>query len=333
MIRLIDQKVVYWGHGFVYSFSAGIVWIILIPVIFLLSLKIFFNKGSWIKKCFKHLLAIIIIAPTHAILFLSINYYIQSSFKLWIPGEEKNYAEYFPRAFPNLSADSALFYVIIVGLLTGYIIYLKNIRDSQHKALMEADLTESKLKNLQYQLQPHFLFNSLQTISNLMYLDTKVADEAIASLSDILRFSINNLNKNLISLQEEVDITRKYLDFQKLRFKDKVTYDIIFDGSLQNISVPSLILQPIVENSIKHSLESEDTSVSINIKVYKSESGIIFEILDTGPGFDSNFHQKKDEGGMKNLEKRLNYFYQNDYKLEVKNLSKGGAVVSIEIPK
>ncbi|MEO1030590.1 MAG: histidine kinase [Bacteroidota bacterium] len=251
---------------------------------------------------------------------------MKSLLTLWTPNDKTNYVAYMSRSFPNMSAHSALEYIILIGLLTGYIVYLKSKKVSEYKAEVEDNLNKSRIINLKYQLQPHFLFNSLQTISNLIRVNKNKADEAIANLSDILRFSINQLNSDSVKLKKEIEITEKYLSFQKVRFGDSIDFSINLEQSTSEAVVPSLILQPLVENSIKHGFETSGRSILIIIRAYIQGDKIVLEVRDNGPGFETNYYEKKNSNGLKNLTNRLKYFYDNAFDFIVENLPEGSSV-------
>ncbi len=330
--KLIDGEEVYWAHALIHSIGITLVWILLIPIIFVESVKIFFHSAKWIIRVRNHLLIVIFIAPLHAFLFLTLNYWLQTYLDLWLPERKKTYYEYLQRAFPNQSADSALFYGIVVGLLTAYILYLKNISDAKRQTVIEKNLTKTRLTNLRYQLQPHFLFNSLQTISNLFHIDKKKGDKAISNLSEVLRFSINHLEVDLVGLDEEIEITKKYLDFQKLRYSQTISYDFQIKGEISNIKVPCLILQPIVENSIKHGFEATGEKTALVIEIDCNTEHVNFLIKDNGPGFEKKDTYHKKSGGLENLKDRLKYFYMENCEFEILDVVHGSEIKMI-LPK
>ena len=171
----------------------------------------------------------------------------------------------------------------------------------------------------------------MQTISNLMHIDVKAADEAIANLSDILRFSINQLNNDLISIKEEIEIIQKFLSFQKLRFREQIDSSITVESHLEVEKIPALLLQPIVENSIKHGLETDGKSIKVNIDIFEEGGQIVLIIADNGPGFDEGFENKPNTTGIDNIRHRLQYFYKNDFDFDMVNFN-SGAKTTIRIP-
>nr|WP_321236150.1 histidine kinase [uncultured Psychroserpens sp.] len=330
LFNLVHDNKIPWTHIFLFNYNSFIIWILITPLLFYFSIKVLSKNHKWYTIVLKHFIFASIIAPTQALLFLSFDFFVQNNLSLWT----KNipYPNYIMDFLYLYSLEALLKYGIITGLLLGYILYIKNIVSSKQKADLEKNLAQSRIRNLKHQLQPHFLFNSMQTISNLMHINVNVADEAIANLSDILRFSINQLNNDLISLNEEIEIIKKYLSFQKLRFKDQVDYSLLISKHLESEKIPALLLQPIVENSIKHGFETSGESIKIKIEIVEEKNEIVIIVTDNGPGFMEGFENKPDATGLINLKHRLTYFYKEDFEFNMTNRKKG-AKTEIRLPK
>ncbi|WP_353779668.1 histidine kinase [Winogradskyella sp. 3972H.M.0a.05] len=232
----------------------------------------------------------------------------------------------------NIIDLNFLTYTSMLGIILIYY-YVKNLKKIENeKVVLTNELTESKVRILKSQLRPHFLFNSMQTISNLLHIDPDYADKAIADLSDILRHSINQLNVDFISIEEELDLTEKYLEFQKFRFDNKVLYRISCDNYLKQFKVPPFILQPLVENSIKHGYEISGENIEIVINVKDNGNWLLLEVIDNGEGFEVDYMTKENSTGLKNLKNRLQYLYRDQFNLNIVNLDRG-AMVEIKLLK
>ncbi len=164
---------------------------------------------------------------------------------------------------------------------------------------------QAQLQTLRYQLNPHFMFNSLNTISAYIHSNPDLADEVLHELADILRYSLDTGEQNSVSLQQEIAIIDKYLNIEKARFGDRLNVNLDIPSSLLNTQVPPLILQPIIENAIKHNAKQTELTITINVK--KSENTLVISISDNGSGFSDEVI-KKGYGlgiGMKNLQQRM----------------------------
>ena len=322
---------VFWFHTLLFYLGSSLSWIIFTPLIYKFCLWQFEKASPWYITFGHHLLFLILLIPAQTVVFLFIHYITPYEAS---PASQAELFKTYLRSFSFivLLLEGVITYCVFAGLLTGYLFYRRNQKVSLAKAKLEEHLMRSRVQNLKYQLQPHFLFNAMQTISNLMHLDVKKADEAIAGLSEILRFSIGQLNTDFITLKEEIDLTVKYLEFQKLRFNSMVEYSINAPEALYNCQVPALLLQPLVENSIKHGFESTGNAVEINISIAESNKKLCLKVADNGPGFEKDPGNAGGGVGIGNLGNRLQLLYGNTYYLEIVSTDPG-LEIRIEIPK
>jgi len=198
-------------------------------------------------------------------------------------------------------------FVIFNGLLWGSVIYfITRYIESRKKISNEKHFRkQAQLETLRYQLNPHFMFNSLNTISAYIHSNPDLADEVLHELADILRYSLDTADQQRISLQQEIDIIKKYLNIEKARFGDKLTVSFDISPSLANIQLPPLLLQPIIENSIKHNIKQQ--KLIIKIAIHPIKNGLELTISDNGKGFSKQIlEQSFNHGvGMKNLSQRI----------------------------
>ena len=322
---------VFWFHTFLFYLGSSLSWILFTPVIFRFCRWQFGKTSPWYSKLAWHLLFLMLLIPAQTVVFLFIHYI--TPYDASPASQAELFRAYLTSfSFLVLLLEGVITYCVLASLLTGYLFYRRNQRVSLAKAKLEEHLMRSRVQNLKYQLQPHFLFNAMQTISNLMHLDVKKADEAVAGLSEILRFSIAQLNTDFIRLKEEVDLTTKYLEFQKLRFGEMVEYTIKAPEALHKSKVPALLLQPLVENSIKYGFEKTGQAVTIRINIASKQEQLSIVVSDNGPGFSRKSTSNSEGIGLPNLENRLKLFYQQGYSLDISDQPQG-TEVRIEIPK
>jgi signal transduction histidine kinase len=211
-------------------------------------------------------------------------------------------------------------------------------REAQDRALrasqLETHLVEAKLQALQRQLQPHFLFNTLNTISALMHRDVDAADNMIARLSDLLRLSLQNLGVQETTLKEELDFLSKYLEIEQTRFRDRLT--VVFDVQPDTLDalVPNLILQPLVENSIKHGIGPKPSPGRIEIRARRTGSMLEIEVRDNGVGLSASRLRDFNSGGvgLSNTRSRLQHLYGAAHRFEFRQPAGGGLQVLMHIP-
>ncbi|MDG2018492.1 MAG: histidine kinase [Porticoccaceae bacterium] len=198
----------------------------------------------------------------------------------------------------------------------------------------EAIAHEAQLKMLQYQLNPHFLFNTLNAISALVKVkESSKAHEMIVQLSKFLRYSLDNDPVHKVSLRQEIDAVKQYLNIERTRFGKRLKLHFDVPLICESIDVPSLILQPLVENAIKYGIAPSESGGKVSIVATTEGPYVFIKVIDTGPGIDTVQSSIKSVGiGLKNTDERLRQFYNDDYELRLDNTSVGGLCVTLKIP-
>jgi LytS/YehU family sensor histidine kinase len=207
-------------------------------------------------------------------------------------------------------------------------------RVSQDRALrasqLEARLAQAQLQVLRMQLQPHFLFNTLHTISALMHKDVKRADSMIAALSDLLRMSLRSIGVQEVELREELDFLQRYLEIMTLRFGDRLTVTLDIDSEVLDARVPTLVLQPLVENSLRHGFGDGMRAGHVRVTVAPDGEMLRCEVVDNGRGIPQD--GPREGVGISNTRARLRHLYGERFSLELMANPGGGARVSLAIP-
>jgi LytS/YehU family sensor histidine kinase len=210
----------------------------------------------------------------------------------------------------------------------GYIIAarLTVLYDRQVRAVqLEKSLAQAQLHNLRLQMQPHFLFNTLHTISSVMYEDVRVADKMIARLSDLLRMSLEQSSAQEVTLEREIQFLRLYVETMKARFEERLNVAIDAPEDTREALVPPLLLQPLVENSIRHGADARSI-VDVRVTARRRDGTLLLEVRDGGPGWSG-----KGKGiGLSNTAERLERLYGGSDRFEVRN--EHGLVVTLKVP-
>ncbi len=185
------------------------------------------------------------------------------------------------------------------------------------------------------QLHPHFLFNTLHSISALLHRDTDGARKMITRLGDFLRLTLENSGTQEVTLQQEMEFLRCYLEIERIRFQDRLTTRVEVDPDALDTQVPNLILQPIVENAIRHGVAPRSTPVVIEIRAKQEDGFLRIRIRDNGPGLPMNRSTEslfKKGLGLANTQTRLDRLYGARHRFEIANDPAGGLAVTLEIP-
>lgn len=193
-------------------------------------------------------------------------------------------------------------------------------------------LSRSRAANLRMQLQPHFLFNALNALSTLVHSSPLQADEMIGSLSELLRRALHDSDRAEVSLREELEVMELYLDIQTIRFGERLVVEQDIPADLLDAAVPGLLLQPLVENSIKHALERRNGPLHIAVKAKRENSNLILTVSDDGPGLANENSPLKEGIGIGNTRARLAVLYADRHAFNAGNQTGGGFVAMCVLP-
>ncbi|NBC08804.1 MAG: sensor histidine kinase [Bacteroidetes bacterium] len=210
----------------------------------------------------------------------------------------------------------ALFYFIQFGMLHAYEYYRSNERNLKLKAALSEAALKSELAALKAQLNPHFLYNTFNAISASVPPEQEQTREMIAQLSDLFRYQLKASKSNKVTLDEELQFVEKYLALEKARFEDRLQVVIDVPDALRERMVPPMILQPLVENSIKHGISNLIQGGQVLIRVRQKGSQLAFEVSDTGEGLADKGHLFRNGGvGLKNTRLRLEKQYGSELRI------------------
>lgn len=226
-----------------------------------------------------------------------------------------------------LAAWSALY-------LTGkYFLLFKKATQIAEKA--EALAQKSRLETLRYQLNPHFLFNSLNAINTLI-LDkqTDTASKTVTELSRYLRFSLDNCDEQVTTVEKEISRLQDYVSIESIRFGERLAVSFSVEPETRGILLPAMLLQPLVENTIKHAISVVETPITLNICIALVDDALHITVQDNGPGATlTQTGDIKNKGvGVSNLIERLSFYYQNKAVYSFSNSPSGGFVVTLHLP-
>lgn len=196
---------------------------------------------------------------------------------------------------------------------------------------MQAQLARAELRALRMQLNPHFLFNTLNAISALMHRDINAAERMLARLSDFLRLTLES-GKAEVPLRQELDFLKRYLEIEQIRFPDRLQVWMDVEPGTQEARVPSLILQPIVENAIKHGVARSSSAGKIEIEAARENGTLRLTVRDDGPGIDVSESKVEEGVGLANTRERLRQMYGSSSELSLRNRENGGLRVTLSLP-
>jgi LytS/YehU family sensor histidine kinase len=202
-----------------------------------------------------------------------------------------------------------------------------------HAAQLSAQLAQAQLHALRTQLHPHFLFNTLNAIAALVHRDPEAADRMIARLSDLLRLTLEGLGVQQVRLAQEIEFLKGYLEIEQARFGERLKVEMQIAPELLAARIPYLILQPLVENAIRHGIAPCSQAGRVVIRAESEKGMLVLEVRDNGPGLATGSGTPVRQGmGLTNTRTRLEKLYGEHQRFEIKNGSNGGFVVTLAFP-
>ena len=306
------------------------VWAILSPLVFRFSRRFPIElRPLNVRNLLLYFPALISFAGIHQVIHLAVLWSITPRWRQKYPALTDCYRAYFAFGF-YIDLIIALLIVIAVHTL----LYYQSFRASElAQSSLKTDLAQAQLRALKMQLHPHFLFNTLHSISSLVLEDPPKANSMIARLGDFLRLTVDNSDQQLVTLKEETEFLRCYLDIEQVRFGDRLTVTFELEPQTLSAQVPHLILQPMVENAIQHAIAPRSARGHINIEAKRLNSLLRVAISDNGPGISSNANLPWKQGvGLTNVRTRLQQIYGPDFRFELMNTKGGGVTAFMEIP-
>lgn len=222
-------------------------------------------------------------------------------------------------------ALSCMWAAFFGGLVSIFNIVRNYIELERKQKLSEKELELSKLRELKTQaeldalhskINPHFLYNALNSIADLSITDGKKARKMTTALADLFRYSINYSNHNYASLKDEMEMAETYLQIEKIRFEDKLAYTVNIDDTVKHYLVPRFLLQPLAENAVKHGLKSTGTATSVELHAGLNENSLLIEVKDNGPGFPADINPGY---GIKSVYDKLDLLFPGNYEIKFRN--------------
>jgi signal transduction histidine kinase len=310
-----------WFQVFHLIVPGMVLWALLTPMIMWLVIR---YPLDW-KNLPVHLLAAAVACALDASLYQLVDPWVSiSGTRTWFAG----FVRYMQINTINY------FGIVAVTLVTRYATLLRERIVTA--AELESQLTTAHLRSLQAQLRPHFLFNTLNTIAELVHRDPEAADKMISRLGALLRRSFDTFGDQEVSLESELEFLRDYSEIVSARFRGRIAITVSVDPDALGAFVPSLVLQPLVENAVRHGLEPKVDGGTVEVVARRRLDLLELEVRDDGCGLpreDSTGIPAWREGvGLRNTVYRLQHLYGNEHRFSVRLRATGGTIVAIQIP-
>ena len=315
----ISRQILFW-----------LIWFGLYQPVIILNQRINKANGKKSTKIVWHGLMFIVTISIHHVIYFLISYFIIAPILDITPD---SWLEYFTiNGLTGLQVNFIAYWAIVLLDYTSN--YYSRYKDEELKSTQMAEkLANAELNALKMQLHPHFLFNTLHAISALMHRDLIAAEKMINRLSELLRYSLQNTRQQLTSLRHELEFLELYLEIEKVRFQDRLKVQINIQPELMDAEVPHLILQPLVENALKHGIAPIAKGGEIIISAEQNDSWLVLKVFDNGKSISQQKLDNLQLGiGLQNTQMRLEQLYSNAHSFTIDNCREFGFEVTLTFP-
>ncbi len=301
-------------------------WALVTPAILGVARRFPIERTGWKKPLLIHLAASMILSAVQLFLAGAVLHALGGAALSRADSFWTTLAQFFRLNFHA----NVLTYWALVGLAWGTDTYAK-YRDRELAASrLQTQLAQAELSALKMQLQPHFLFNTLNAIAALLKTKPDAAEGMILQLSEFLRVTLNNTGRPDVTLREELEFLERYLAIEKTRFQDRLSTRFRIRTEVLDVRVPNLLLQPLVENAIRHGIAKDRRAGRLEVSATHDQGRLLLRVTDDGPGAPPG---RVIEGiGLTNTRERLRHLYGDAYSLEYGNAPGGGFRVSLSLP-
>ena len=329
--RLLSERPLTWREAASQQFLYPYVWAAGTVLALWLADRFPVEGARWRRRLLLHL-----VFATAFVFAVSGTFQITYHF-LYVHGPGKHYEPWTTLQWIvyNSSENYGIYGLIL--LLNHVFRYMRRFREGELRtSRLQTQLTRAELEALKMQLQPHFLFNTLHSISALLHRDPEAADRMIARLGDFLRMTLENSGTQEVALRKELEFLTCYLEIERVRFQDRLTTSVDVEPAALDAPVPNLILQPIVENALRHGVAQTRGPGRVEISARRERGSLRIRVRDNGPGLRPAAGRAPEGAraglGLSNTRARLEQLYGDSHRFQIENDPAGGLLVTLDIP-
>jgi two-component system, LytTR family, sensor kinase len=328
------HREVSWWQALYWAFGDWYEWALLSPIIFWVCRRFPFDRLSWPKSLPVHLAVGILLSGFHAVL-CALAAVLQGS----VTGSSASFGEALNGLLANRTHFNLAVYALIVCAWHAWDYHRRYREREAQTEELTARLAQAQLETLRMQLNPHFLFNTLNAISSLMLKDVNAANKMLSRLGELLRLTLETRNQQEVPLKQELDFVRRYVEIEQIRFGDRLKVKMDIESATLEARVPNLILQPLVENAIRHAIEPLTNEGQIVLRATRDNGNLRLEVSDNGEGLKPQRIEAKETSdrarehiGLNNTRQRLQKLYGEQQSFELVERPAQGVSANIRIP-
>lgn len=323
--QIVTAQPMAWKYALISTIPNWYIWALLTPAIVWVGGRYRIERTNWKGMIFGvHLPIMLMLMLLHALINLML-------FRTTGLHDELSTSLYRVHFTSRFHAN-VLAYWTILGVYYAYDYYRKYRSREQQAISLQLQLAQANLRALKMQLHPHFLFNTLNSVAALVRKnENKTAVKMLVQLSDFLRLALENKGVQEIPLKQELDFLERYLNIEKIRFKERLTFTVKATPDVQEAYVPNMVLQPLVENAIHHGIAPHAEAGQIEVIAHIEDEQLVMEVRDDGPGLPAT-PAKRTGVGLTNIRERLENLYGEEQSFELQNRPERGLTARIVIP-
>ncbi|MDT4897519.1 MAG: two-component system, LytTR family, sensor kinase [Acidobacteriota bacterium] len=321
-------RVVEWRLMLTVWLASAYIWAALTPLILYLARRFPIERNRWPRSLLFHLAASVIFSGLELLVFMLIVPL------LGLPPRPGSFSERLLTIFVVDFHFNLLTYWGILGVSLALDYYRKYQERALRASQLKNQLAEAQLDALRMQLHPHFLFNTLNAIVVLVRKSSnEEAVRMLTGLSELLRHALENISAQEVLLKDEIEFLERYLEIEQVRYNDRLKVEMKIDKETLGALVPNLILQPLVENAIRHGIGKRSTAGRVEVSARRENGRLHLQVRDDGPGLPAEWSQANGKGiGLRNTRARLEQLYGKAQEFQLSNAEGGGTIATLLIP-
>jgi LytS/YehU family sensor histidine kinase len=324
--EFLENRTVGWGLAFRRAAEEWYLWGLFAIVILWVARRFPLERGRLGSRLALHVVASMLVSVGYIAAYAWVLHGSRS-----VDGTVFEFGRVFRKVIIFYVHEHLILYWSLVLAHHGWHYYRRSRERELEAAALETELMQARLTALRMQLNPHFLFNTLNTISALIHERPEDADRMVVRLSELLRLALDEGCPHEVPLERELAFLERYLEVEKIRFEDRLQVEFDIEPGVKQALVPCLVLQPIVENAIRHGIESMDAGGRVRIGARAGRGRLELEVTDNGPGLPAG--DKFREGiGLANTRSRLRHLHGEEQELRLDAVAGGGVRVRVTLP-
>jgi len=321
-----------WSDAFGHALLLWYLFLPIVPLAIALAQKLPAALGHRLRNLCIHSLIALAVGAAHPYAYVLV--YSLATQPRWAIATARSLLPYLHYWYMQDLLMAVLAYAMTVAATHAFLYYRSFQQGQLRTAQLQAQLANANLTALKMQLHPHFLFNALHSISALQMIDREAAQKMTALLGDFLRMTLRDLNRQEVPLRQEFEFLQSYLAIEQMRFGSRLRFSVEAAPEILDAAVPQLILQPIVENAVRHGIAPYGCGGEIAVRAARGTDRLLLTVQDSGPGIlEDRLQAPSPSGlGLANTRARLSQLYRTAQNLVLENVTGGGFRVQIEIP-